>query len=133
MRWLILVSAVGSVACASAQAEPSAPTSERAEPAEDTPFACDDIEGLCDEGEPAEPSPQASAVCPELTECQARCTRGDAASCLEAFRLGRGAMSRAVGQELIERACVLGNAHACILSNDVDARDPRTGHTPPPR
>ncbi len=135
MRWLTLLSAVGIAACASSQVGPAQPSdASDPEPANDAPFACDDIEGLCDdETEPAAPEPQSAAVCHELSACQQRCTRGDAAACLEAFSLGRGVMSKAVGFELIERACTLGNAHACILSNDVDARDPRTGHIPPPR
>jgi hypothetical protein len=133
MRWLIFISAVGGVACASAQGQPSAPADERAtEPEPDAPFACDDIEGLCDET-PEAATPTASVGCVELSDCQQRCMRGDASACLEAFKLGRGVMSKAVGHELIERACTLGNAHACILSNDVDARDPRTGYNPPPR
>ncbi len=124
-----------SVACGGAPAEPNTPVSEESkEPAEGDPFSCDDIEGLCEEPAEAAETPSASSArCSELDECQQSCTRGNAAACLEAFTLGRGVMSKAVGQELIERACTLGNAHACILSNDVDARDPRTGYNPPPR
>ncbi|MEZ4225820.1 MAG: hypothetical protein R3B13_33010 [Polyangiaceae bacterium] len=133
MRWRLLCLALCGVACSSAQAPPRAPDSTEPPKSGDEAFSCEDIEGLCDETAEPEPTARKSAVCPDLNECQSACERGHAAACLEAFSLGRGVLSKAVGHQLIERACTLGNAHACLLSDDVDTRDPRTLSMPPPR
>lgn len=128
-RVLLLAAAALGVACASsAPPAPAASTARAPASSAHTDDECAALDLVCD----PPPTRRVIRVCVGLDDCRARCTRGNADACLEAFVQGRGVQGKAVGQEMIERACRLGNAHACILTNDTDVRDPRTQHLPPP-